>query len=100
MNNDTNNQSSNNNSTSTSNSKSPQKNSNNDWCEASCCVNPIDIFTIASALSLLFYKELNLCQLNTLLNLLTLVSANLDAYLSQVEINKGNIVQPPFIEPL
>lgn len=66
------------------------------FCNAPCCANPSDIFTISTAVSYLLYQKLNTCQLNTIINLITLISANLSSFVTQIEINEGVNVQPPF----
>ncbi|MEG2813136.1 MAG: hypothetical protein RSA79_00905 [Oscillospiraceae bacterium] len=78
------------------NEEKPTKSNISNFCNAPCCVNPSDIFTIAAAFSLLLYKEYNVCQLNTIINLLTLITANLTSFVDQIEINQGEEVQPPF----
>lgn len=65
------------------------------FCNAPCCFEPMDVFAIASSISLLLYKELNICQLSTLINLITLILSNLSAFVSQAQINEGVEVQPP-----
>ena len=67
-----------------------------DFCNADCCVPPIDIFSTAAGISLLLYENYNLCQLETILNLLTLIEGNLTGFITQIEINKTDQVEPPF----
>lgn len=59
------------------------------------CSSPAEIFSIATALTLLFAKEFNQTQLNTLINLLGLLQSGLSAIVTQMEICDGEVVQPP-----
>lgn len=83
-----------------STAQSAQSKSNTDphkaWCEAPCCYNATEIFSAAAGVSLLLYQNLNICQLETVVNLLTLINANLAAFITQAEINSGEQVEPPF----
>lgn len=61
-----------------------------------CCMDPCDLYSIAGAIALLLYNELNLCQLKTMVNLFALIEYNLAAIVTQILINKGTPVNPPF----
>lgn len=59
------------------------------------CSSPAEIFSIATALTLLFSSELNEKQLNTLINLFGLLQAGLSAVVTQMQICAGEEVEPP-----
>lgn len=58
------------------------------------CPSPAEIFTAASALSALLVSHLDQRQINTVINLLSLVTANLSAVVTQQDICEGDIIQP------
>lgn len=58
------------------------------------CPSPAEIFTAASALSAFLAANLDQREINTVINLLSLVTANLSAVVTQQEICEGDIVQP------
>lgn len=58
------------------------------------CPSPAEIFTAASALSAFLASNLDQREINTVINLLSLVTANLSAVVTQQEICEGDIVQP------
>lgn len=58
------------------------------------CLPPETFFTAAAGVSALLAANLSQDQLNTVINLLTLITANLSAIVTQEEICAGNIVQP------
>ena len=58
------------------------------------CLPPDSVFTAAAGVSALLAAHLSQAQLNTVINLLTLITANLSAIVTQEEICAGNIVQP------
>ena len=59
-----------------------------------CCPSPAEIFTTASALSAFLAANLDQREINTVINLLSLVTANLSAVVTQQEICEGDVVQP------
>ena len=58
-----------------------------------CPCTPEELFLTASSLSALLASSLSKEQLQTVLNLLTLVSANLSAIIEQQEICAGTFVE-------
>lgn len=58
------------------------------------CPSPAEIFTAASALSAFLAANLDQREINTVINLLSLVTANLSAVVTQQEICEGEVVQP------
>lgn len=61
--------------------------------EQRCPCTPEELFLTASSLSALLVSSLSKEQLQTVLNLLTLVSANLSAIIEQQEICAGTFVE-------
>ena len=61
--------------------------------EQRCPCTPEELFFTASTLSALLASSLSKEQLQTVLNLLTLVSANLSAIIEQQEICAGTFVE-------
>lgn len=64
--------------------------------EKPCCYDPVELFSTAAAISILLYKQLSACQIDTVINLLTLITANLSAFATQQDINKGEDPVPPY----
>lgn len=58
------------------------------------CPLPEEIFAAASALSGLIAARCTQEEINTVINLLSLITANLSAIVTQQEICAGNIIQP------
>lgn len=67
---------------------------NTNFCDARCCIDPLELFSTAAAVSILLYENLNVCQLNTIINLCSMITANLSGFVTQIEINSGEQVQP------
>lgn len=59
------------------------------------CTSPQDLFAVATALTMLFAKELNKIQLATLINLVALILAGLSAIVTQQQICAGEEIQAP-----
>lgn len=55
-----------------------------------CHMAPCDVFSIAGAIALMLYREFTLCQLYVIINLIGLLVANLNAIITQMEINRGD----------
>lgn len=68
----------------------------NPCTDTPCCLPPCELFSTAASIALLLYKEMNKCQLETMVNLLTLLVANLAALVTQIDINQGQEINPPF----
>lgn len=90
-----------NNSTSKYNSKntSPESKSNRDKKDMhhlikTCPASPTQVFAAASALSAFLIANLDQRELNTVINLLSLVTANLSAVVTQQDICEGDVIQP------
>lgn len=62
--------------------------------DARCFMAPCDVYSIAGAIALLLYQELNRCELLTMLNLVTLIESNLTALIAQIDINQGQSLNP------
>ncbi|MEG0692898.1 MAG: hypothetical protein RR444_07430 [Oscillospiraceae bacterium] len=62
---------------------------------AARCTSPADLFSIATAITILFARELNKKQLETLINLVALILAGLSAIVTQQQICLGEEIQPP-----
>lgn len=58
------------------------------------CLPPQTVFSAAASISAMLAAHLSQAELNTVINLLTLITANLSAIVTQEEICAGNIVQP------
>ena len=58
------------------------------------CLPPQTVFAAAASVSAMLAAHLSQAELNTVINLLTLITANLSAIVTQEEICAGNIVQP------
>lgn len=54
-----------------------------------CYLSPCDVFSIAGAIALMLYREFSLCQLYVIINLMGLIVGNLNAIITQMEINRG-----------
>lgn len=59
------------------------------------CTSPGEVFTIANALAALFAANMTQDQLQTLINMLTLLVAGLATIVTQQQICEGIVVQPP-----
>lgn len=73
---------------------SDKKNTSDTHKNKKYCPSPAEIFTAASALSAFLAANLDQREINTVINLLSLVTANLSAVVTQQEICEGDIVQP------
>jgi len=58
------------------------------------CTSPEEVFGVASALTVLFAANLTQDQLQTLINLLSYLTAGLSTIVTQQQICQGIIVQP------
>lgn len=61
------------------------------------CTSPAELYSIATALTLLFVREFNQPQLETLVNLLGLIQAGIGAVVTQMQICEGEVIQPPIL---
>lgn len=59
-----------------------------------CPASPTQVFAAASALSAFLIANLDQRELNTVINLLSLVTANLSAVVTQQDICEGDVIQP------
>lgn len=57
------------------------------------CTSPETVFSIAMSLAILFASKLNQDELQTLINLLTLLTAGISSIVTQQQICEGIIVQ-------
>ena len=62
---------------------------------AASCTSPEQVFGVAAAMALLLRKNLTTLQIQTLINLLTLLVSNLSTFIIQQQLCEGVIVQPP-----
>lgn len=58
------------------------------------CPSPETVFATASAVSALLASKLTTEEMNTVINLLSLITANLSAVVTQQEICAGTVIQP------
>lgn len=58
-------------------------------------ISPCELFSVAGSISLLLYNNLTFSEIETLNNLIDLISANLSAMITQCEINAGEQIQEP-----
>lgn len=69
------------------NQKPPLNQKNNKKPNPNCLIDPCNLYTIAVAITLLLYKELNVYQLNTVANLFGIIYYNLVGIARQVDLN-------------
>ena len=59
------------------------------------CTSPSELFSMATAITIIFARELNQKQLETLINLIALVLSGISAIVTQQQLCQGEDVQPP-----